>query len=290
MKKEQVLELMSALDPGLVEEAALQAPAGRRMPRLARAGLIAACLCLALVGTGVAAVVNGWIQVSDIKFYPTTHVNGKKSSYAEVKVDADQGLAYIPFDQFSQEARDFPHSSTYLPQYKSFDTWDAAEEFLGIEIADNPVLDQMEPIPRPLEDSQYGIKMDPANCFVMFYGQMDTPTIRMDMTYRPTRDDLRDFQLVVFASIITDEPSPEGQTGAGTAVFQNHEMPETETYTTPSGLQAVIVTAKTDPAPGSMISSQTIFRLNGAKFALLASHNDKDELLCIIKEVLDAYS
>ena len=58
MKKEQVLELMSALDPGLVEEAALQAPAGRRMPRLARAGLIAACLCLALVGTGVAAVVN----------------------------------------------------------------------------------------------------------------------------------------------------------------------------------------------------------------------------------------
>ena len=61
----------------------------------------------------------------------------------EVKVDADQGLAYLPFDQFSQAARAFPHSSTYLPHYKSFATWDAAEEFLGIEIADNPVLDQM---------------------------------------------------------------------------------------------------------------------------------------------------
>lgn len=58
MKKEQVLELMSALDLELVEEAALQAPAGRRIPRLARAGLIAACLCLVLVGTGAAAVAK----------------------------------------------------------------------------------------------------------------------------------------------------------------------------------------------------------------------------------------
>lgn len=55
MKKEQVQDLMNAIPPDLIEEADLQAPARRRLPRPARAGLIAACLCLALLGTAFAA-------------------------------------------------------------------------------------------------------------------------------------------------------------------------------------------------------------------------------------------
>ena len=55
MKKEEALHLMDAIPPGLIEEAGLQSPAKRRMPKLIRTVLIAACLCLALLGTAFAA-------------------------------------------------------------------------------------------------------------------------------------------------------------------------------------------------------------------------------------------
>lgn len=54
MKNEQVLEWMNAIPPDLIEEADVQAPAKRRLPKIVRAGLIAACLCLALLGTAAA--------------------------------------------------------------------------------------------------------------------------------------------------------------------------------------------------------------------------------------------
>ena len=286
MNKERAMELITGIDPALVAEADLPMPAKRRITKITRTVLIAACLCLALAGTAAAAVANGWIQVTEVKFYPNTNVNGKVTSYAEVRTAVD-GSPYIPFDQFSPEAQAFPHSSTYLPQYKGFDSWTEAEEFLGVELANNPVLDQMEPIPLPIEDTQYGIKLDDANCSVVFRGLMDAPTINLYSEYRLVLDDSRDFRLGVYAGIVTEEWSSEWGPGA---VFQNHEMPETETYVTPSGLQAVIVTADTDPQPGSLVSCQTLFRLNGATFHLVTTHDDRDELVSIIKEILDAYS
>ena len=129
----------------------LEAPK-RRPLGLARAALIAACLCFALVGTAMAGIVGGWIRVSNVDFYPNTNVNGTKSSYSTVEIRSD-GTAYIPFERFSQEAQEFAHSFTYLPQYKSFDSWDEVEQFLGVSIADNPVLDQMEIFPDQVEDA-----------------------------------------------------------------------------------------------------------------------------------------
>ena len=286
MNKERAMELMGGIDPALVAEADLPMPAKRRMTKITRTVLIAACLCLALVGTAAAAVANGWIQITGVKFYPNTNVNGKVTSYGEVTYETED-RPYIPMEQLSPEAQAFPHSSTYLPQYKGFDSWDEAEKFLGVELADNPLLDQMEPIPLPIEDAQYGIKLDDANCSVVFRGLMDAPTINLYSEYRLVLDDSRDFRLGVYAGIVTEEWSSEWGPGA---VFQNHEKPETETYVTPSGLQAVIVTADTGPEPWSLVSCQTLFRLNGATFHLVTTHDDRDELVRIIKEILDAYS
>jgi len=64
MNREQVQEVLNQIDPALIEE--LDVPK-KRQPRAWRAGLIAACLCAALVGTAVAAVpglrerLTGWL-------------------------------------------------------------------------------------------------------------------------------------------------------------------------------------------------------------------------------------
>ena len=55
MKKEQALNLMNTLGPDLIEEADIPLPDKRRLPKAVRTGLIAACLCLALLGTAFAA-------------------------------------------------------------------------------------------------------------------------------------------------------------------------------------------------------------------------------------------
>lgn len=57
MKCEQVHEIINHIDLALIEK--VDAPNKRRMPRVLRIGLIAACLCLALVGT-VGAVMVGF--------------------------------------------------------------------------------------------------------------------------------------------------------------------------------------------------------------------------------------
>ncbi len=59
MKKEQVLDLMNNLPADLVEEADVERPAKRRRPNIIRAGLIAACLCAALLGTAGAVQFLG---------------------------------------------------------------------------------------------------------------------------------------------------------------------------------------------------------------------------------------
>ena len=74
MKKEDVLNLMTGLPADLIEEADLDAPAKRRLPRLARAGLIAACLCFALLGTAFAANPEAVAQFIDrltVRIFPT---------------------------------------------------------------------------------------------------------------------------------------------------------------------------------------------------------------------------
>lgn len=264
----------------------LEAP--RRRPlRLARAGLIAACLCLALAGTAMAGVVTGWIRVSNVDFYPNTNVNGVESSYSEVKIRSD-GTAYIPFASFSEEAQEFAHSFTYLPQYKTFDSWDEVEEFLGVSIADNPVLDQMEVFPTQVQDPQYGTKTDEANFIVQFDGLMDAPAIRTSASYRFDLEDDVSFRLDLSGTIITQDSDMEERISGHT--FHNTEQPVTETYVTPSGLQAVISTARLLD-DGHSIICQASFQLNGAYFTLITFESENpDQVVPAIKTVLDAYS
>lgn len=255
--------------------------------RLARVGLIAACLCFALVGTAMAGIVGGWIRVSNVNFYPNTNVNGTETSYSKVEIRSD-GTFYIPFERFSQEAQEFAHSFTYLPQYKSFDSWDEVEQFLGISIADNPVLDQMEILPDQVQNLQYGVKMDGANFIVEFDGQMDAPTIRTSAIYRLEADDNVSFRLIVSGTITTQSLDSEERISGYT--FNNTEQPVTETYVTPSGLQAVISTARLLD-DGHTLICNTSFQLNGAYFTLFTVEAENpDQVVPAIKTVLDAYS
>lgn len=126
MKKEQVLNLMNTIEPDLIEEADLQAPAKRRMPKAVRAGLIAACLCLALLGTAFAAnpeavaalIERLTVQISSSETSPGYSVTGGPMTKYPLS-------AFSPALIAASEGRDGPVVSL------TFDAWDDVQAFLG---------------------------------------------------------------------------------------------------------------------------------------------------------------
>lgn len=109
----------------------------RKGVRPLRTGLIAACLCLALVGTvfAVAGSMGVTTRLVDgrVRF-------GREPSY----LVTDDGMALFPLSCFSEEVLTLPMSEGG-PGRKSFDSWDAMRQFLGLELAGNPVLDGAKP-------------------------------------------------------------------------------------------------------------------------------------------------
>ncbi len=134
MKKEQVLELMNTTGHDLIEEADIQAPAKRRLPKAVRTGLIAACLCLALLGTAFAAANPEAVENFLNRFTPVQ---------AESRTTEDGVNRYFvkyeptgyPIDSFSpallaagENRGDNRHVEL------SFDTWEEARAFIGEDI------------------------------------------------------------------------------------------------------------------------------------------------------------
>ncbi len=131
MKKEQALELMNAIPADLVEEAGLPAPARRRLPRLVRTGLAAACLCLALVGTAFAAAnpeaVAALVERLSVQIF---------SSQADPGYSVTGGsMTKYPLSAFSPALNAASEGRDGLAVVMlDFDTWEEVQAFLGRDI------------------------------------------------------------------------------------------------------------------------------------------------------------
>lgn len=125
MNHKQVLELINPIASGLIEEADLPLPGQGRPSPMLRAAVIAACLCLALVGTGFAAGQFYRLMVRMETADP-------ESPGYSVQGNVDK----FPLDQFSgallsaSEARFGPGAVVQL----EFDTFKEVQEFLGRDI------------------------------------------------------------------------------------------------------------------------------------------------------------
>lgn len=277
------LEVMDHIDPALVEEVELSESRKQRRPRF-RAAVIAACVCLALVGTGAAAVANGWIKLSDITTRQINRRDGTTLSIATVKIVFD-GKTYVPWERFSQQCQDFPSSFTGMPQYKGFASWDELEAFLGLNIMDNPVLDQAKPILHE-NRSSLGGRTETGSCFAGFYGKLDEPYhVDLSAAYLFETHD----SIPLYVSLYTRiETEPRGEQTTGRIFEKTGEgmiALMTETYVTPSGLETILITS-------NIGDIEAYFQINGVVFNIL-SHCDNEHLedgTRTVKEILDAFT
>lgn len=130
MKKEQVLNLMNTVGPDLIEEADIQAPAKRRLPKAARNVLIAACLCLALLGTAFAAnpeAMAALIERLTVNLVSTEEFSGYSIEGEMTKYPLS---TFSPALLAASEGRENPA----VPVDLFFDTWEEVQAFLGKDI------------------------------------------------------------------------------------------------------------------------------------------------------------
>ena len=283
MNKERIMEAMNHIDPALIEAADRSASTAKHTRRgWSRIAVIAACLCLLLAGTAVAAELAG---VRIIEFYsgPASDNEGydaaEKAGYM-----IEGGVAYFQLDSFSEEIRslalEYPHSQVA----KSFASWDDAEAFIGMNLQDNPLLDSADP-GMPMEVSS--LSMLGARTNIMLQTACDEA---LSAVYLHGNYDLSGVKVGLVAEIFTEQETQyfaEGytpQTGRfypeGTAVSQS------ETYTAPDGLEARTLLVERSYGDVEWIA---LFEINGVRFTLSARCADAALAQETLFEVLDGF-
>ena len=263
MKKEQILDLINTIPPDLVEEADVQLPVKRRMPKLARAGLIAACLCLALIGTAAAA-----------NYFGVRLVDKNNASYMQ------GGIAYVPYDSLSEELRTIIEEADGKVVTQSAPSWQAAEALIGIDLMNNPVLDAAS------AHNHYIISNGVKGCFLV---ASDRYEIRTN-----GRFELGDVDIGVESHIFTeyrkDVQEDWDETFSSRRFSDNSEVSQ-DTYTAPSGLTAQILLAHTPRTDFSdSFYCYGSFSLNGIPTVVeCESNTSMEEARTTLYQILDGF-
>ena len=139
MNREQIMEAMNHIDPALIEAADRNGSAARRSrSRWSRPAVIAACLCLVLAGTALAAELSGVHITGFFENEPcVTSPDGTEELVSGYSIS--RGIRYFSVEDLSQEIIDLNQGFTE-PAARKFSNWEKMEEFVGLKVMDNPVL------------------------------------------------------------------------------------------------------------------------------------------------------
>ncbi len=243
----------------------------KRRPRPLRTALIAACVCLALVGTAVAAQVTGAIPISGF-FTWLSHVDDD----AAVGYQVERSGVGASLDDLSDEALAMLEADPNSYVSLSFTSWDEAETFLGLDIYANPMLERAE-LHRCSVDYSGG---DADGIYIL----ADTFYI----CHLQEGQNSHDVSIEVEVEIYQEGMEQHGyrfQYVDGTTFTE-------ETYVSPSGLEMTIVHSTfADPQRGGPYTAhEAYFYVGGAQYRVRAmDQKDPEYGWTALKEVLDAF-
>lgn len=251
----------------------------KRIHRVPKAALIAAALAVILAGTALAAELLGHIQI-DLKNPNETNTSGEGYTGGAV-------YQTIPAESLSEAALERAAEMEEICGSWKFDSWSEAAAFLGLELLHNPKLEEMPPAPKRESCSAFVInhfgddKERAIPFFILLSAQYQADGCRItqaaNMKFR-------------------DPGCPQYETAFGFAKHRGET--HLEEYTTPSGIEASIVTTTQKIGASGAVdyTTHTVYWVtDNVLYSLQASihdpvdHPDSVHALEILKEVLDAY-
>lgn len=274
MKKEQVLELMNAIPHDLIEEAGVQAPAKRPLLRLVRAGLIAACLCAAVVGTAFAAANPEAVADFIRRFTPVQIQSASLDSGAEGYHISFEPARY-PIDCFSPALLAAGEDREDGIVTLEFDTWEETRAFIG------------EDIPCVMPDFVTA-RNEPFHVYLSYDGQDRLNDVHV-FAYGPVP--------VVDLTIYTEHAyaNDAGMSTRGVFVEPADRSEVLAPYQMANGCEAQIALIASAPLPeepdGSYVHCIGTFVRDGVLYTVTSgAYRDSDEhLLSILYHALDSF-
>ncbi len=249
MDKDKIMAAMEHIDADLVAEAAERKSAARK-GGWRRAALIAACMCLALAGTVMAAVNIGFnLQILDTNELftrpderDTSPIIGGHWASSSVRV---------PVAELSDEVKELEKSGK---RRVAFSSWADMEETLGLDVVNNPLLDKL-----PKKRVNFLDFDEQGNQSVHAYMQIypDLREIHMDADYEM----FGTLQIGLQVSVATDSME-EDRTG-GYGYHYTEEMlaaSTTEEYTMANGEIAFIFYGPILQTDGDTSHNDTLFK------------------------------
>ena len=273
--------IMNGIDPALVEAAA--APAAKRSLRPLRIAVAAACMCALLAGMAFAAETIFGIPI--FRAVGTNPFTGEELNGFTTVTDM---TSKQPAERFSPAVREL---AAALEQdgtdTVTFGSWAGLEEYLGVDLMNNALLDQggqdLTVTVMANDGELTGVKAD--GVYYLNYLEVE-------------RSDEADggYGMVPVRMGLTVQSYTEYSRIAPEDMFMILAFPEDytlthETYTTPGGLVVSIVgAAHSDPVYGPTTTWYARFALNGNAVTLSAGCiPDPDHALATLKEVLDEF-
>lgn len=238
-------------DPSVRERVRAAAERERKPQRVSplRTALIAACVCLTLLGTAVGA------RIMSVRM--TQDENGV------VWISGD--ITYYPLEDLSDSLKQTDGQDFRSPL---FDTWEETEEYIGLDIMKNPVLDAVP-------ESRFVVSSDGDLKSIYITGHFDETS---------------QIELELYASVFTDrfEPSQEdwNERFLGIPGLRQSQTGR-ESYTTSSGLEAEVLVVDS----GDNFTCFGALSLKGVPFVVVThSDNSIDDAREVLLQVLDGFT
>ncbi len=240
--------------------------------RIPAAAFVAAVLVIALAGTALA-------YFSRVTVAPY----GDEGGYS---VRAETGN--VPLSELSEDVLQRAAEASVSGELLPFQSWEEAEEYLGLDIADNARLEQMEKSLRAMslgeDDSPV---LAPCLLLLWYYGSGRPDTIDLSACYEEG-----DYAVNVEAVLLVEDPDFDWERSYHFA-NAGAEMSGAEQYVTPGGLETTIVTSRETFREDAVFTKcEAEFVLGRASFRVWISVPDGDSVEgpeSLLKEVLDAY-
>ena len=240
--------------------------------RIPAAAFVAAVLVIALAGTALA-----YFSLVTVAPY------GDEGGYS---VRAETGN--VPLSELSEDVLQRAAEASVSGELLPFQSWEEAEEYLGLDIADNARLEQMEKSMRAMslgeDDSPV---LAPCLLLLWYYGSGRPDTIDLSACYEEG-----DYAVNVEAVLLVEDPDFDWERSYHFA-NAGAEMSGAEQYVTPGGLETTIVTSRETFREDAVFTKcEAEFVLGRASFRVWISVPDGDSVEgpeSLLKEVLDAY-
>ena len=252
--------------------------------RIPAAALVAVVLVIVLAGTALAENYFGRLDVSPID---GDYENGYEITGA---------FQNIPPERLSKEVLECAAQAGKGQERWVLSSWSEAEEFLGLEVADNPMLEEMAQSDwEPLHDDD-STPEDSRSCTVYMNYSLGLPDmIWLHADYFGGYFEEGPFGVNVDAFLRTTAAETEDlpfALGSGTNIENVNE----EKYVTPSGIEVTIFThdgtvKRLDGTSFQQSAYSAYFALNNAMFQLSTNFSEENADIALIrlKQVLDAY-